>query len=144
MQKPWVSRAFAFNLVMYLSDYLKKNIILFVVLGVIIPIFVVPMYYFTSWNLSDIFLIPAALYLGYLGLAFVVRAGIFDTFRYQTINWVHTTFRRGAPKRYDDAYEYKQEKEEKRKQNGFVFLPWLVYGGLCLLLCLIFAFALTK
>lgn len=74
----------------------------------------------------------------------MVRAGIFDTFRYQTINWVHTTFRKGTPKRYDDAYEYKQEKEEKRKQNGFVFLPWLVYGGLCLLLCLIFAFALTK
>ena len=145
MQKPWLSRAFAFiGENMYFDERMKKSLILWVSLGVATLAFVLPMYFFSNWNLSDVFLLPGAIYLSYLVLALVTRAGIFDTFRYTTINWFHTTFKRGTPKRYEDAYEYKQMKEEQRKENRMIFLPWLSYGLLCIILCIVFAFALTR
>lgn len=124
---------------MLLTTDLKKSVLCWILSISMVLLFTLPMYFFTSWSLSDIFLIPGVLYLGYLALRWIVRTGVFDVFAYQFSNWF-SSWKKGIPKKYQDAYEFKEEVKEKRKDHRMVFLPWLVVGGVCLILCIVFSF----
>ena len=124
---------------MLITPETKKNIICWFVAVIAATAFILPMYYFTTWSLSNILLIPGALYLGYLALRWIARFGTFDVFAYQIRNWV-STFRQGTPKKYEDAYEYKQVMKEKRQDNKMTFIPWLIVGGVLMTLAIILSF----
>ncbi len=117
----------------------KKNILFFLVLIALTLTYVFLMYFLTKWNLSDIFILPSALWLGYLSLRFVARTGIFDVFSYQIINWT-SSWKKGIPKKYQDAYEYKVHIKEERSNHKVTWIPFLAIGGICLILCVIFSF----
>lgn len=120
-----------------------KTIISWIVATIAPIAFIVPMYYFTNFGLSNCFLIPTILYLGYVALLFICRWGTFDLFRYQFINWISFAKKDGQ-KKYKDAYEYKQHLEEVRSNNKPIFLPWLVIGALLLVGTIVSAVVLTK
>lgn len=124
---------------MLVTPYAKKNGICFIAAIIAALLFILPMYFFTKWNLSNIMLLPAALYLGYIGLRLVARLGMFDIFSYQIVNWVYS-WRKGMPKKYEDAYEYKSHMKEKREENKLVWIPWVSLGSICLILSIIFSF----
>lgn len=124
---------------MIVDSFFKKNIICWIISICAVIAFVLPMYFFTIWSVSDILLIPGVTYLGYLGLRMIVRFGTFDVFSYQFQNWV-SSWKKDMPKKYQDAYEYKSHMKDKRENNKFVWIPWLVIGLICLILCLIFSF----
>lgn len=124
---------------MLITHDMKKSIACWIIAVLAVLIYSLPMYFLTDWNLSNIFAIPGVLYLGYVGLRAVTRCGIFDVFAYQFANWL-SSWKRGIPKKYEDAYQYKVEISEKRHDNKMVWLPWVVVGSLCLTLCIIFAF----
>ncbi len=124
---------------MLITTEMKKNIICWIIAVSAATLFILPMYFFTQWNVSNILLVPGSLYLGYLALRWIVRFGFFDVFSYQVQNWF-TTWRRGTPKKYNDAYEYKEHMADKRSEHKMVFLPWLVIGSICLVLAIILSF----
>lgn len=124
---------------MLLTDDLKKNIVSWLIASLLVVAFILPMYFLTKWSWSNIMLVPAALYLGYIGLRWVARSGMFDLFSYQFVN-LFSSFRKGSPKKYADAYEYKTHMKENRESKPMVVLPWLIIGLICLILCVIFSF----
>lgn len=124
---------------MLITTDVRKNILCWVI-ATILPVgFFILMYFLTDWRLTNIFLVPGALYLGYLGLRFVTRMGTFDLFAYQFVNWT-SSWRKGSPKKYQDAYEYKNHMSEQRSEHKMIFLPWLVIGLICMILCIVLSF----
>ena len=88
--------------------------------------------------LSDSFFIPSAILILFPILLLIGREGIFDVFAYGFYR-LGESFRPGNIKRYETAYDYKKEKQEKRKLNKPYFLPYFVLGGVSLLIGLILA-----
>lgn len=124
---------------MLLLNRTKKTIACWI-LALVPPIIVVPtVYCCTNFGMSNTCLIPGALYIGILVMAFVVREGFFDIFGYQFSNWWNS-WRKGAPKKYKDAYTYKTIKEEKRRNSDFIWLPFAVVGTILIALAIIFIF----
>lgn len=124
---------------MLVTDETKKLIISYLVACLIPVAFVIPMYFFTNLGLSNELAIVAVLYLGCTGMYLVTRAGIFDIFRYQFINWL-SSFKKGSKLRYTDVQEYKDHLAEKRHVARQLWVPWVIVGSICLVLCIIFAF----
>lgn len=116
----------------------KVNLILWIVLAILPPIFVIPMYFLTKFGLSNSLLIPSVIYLGIAGLVFVHRAGTFDTFEYQLGKWFKAW--KKNPKSGQTANEFHLERKRKRKHNPFPYIPFLTYGTILLVLCIIFAY----
>lgn len=124
---------------MFLLNKAKKTILCWV-LAILPPLIFVPTVHLTTnFGLSNTCLVPGALYLGGLILVFVARQGFFDIFAYQFVN-LASSFRKGAPKKYEDAYAYKVAKEEKRRNGDFIWLPFALVGLLFLVLAIIFIF----
>lgn len=124
---------------MIFTDDIKKNALCWILSISFAILFIFPMYFLTAWNLSDIMLVPGIAYIGYVLLRVIARLGTFDVFAYQFSNWF-SSWKRGIPKKYQDAYEYKQYAKEKRHDHKLVYLPWLAIGTICLILCIIFSF----
>lgn len=124
---------------MLFTDETKKLIISYVIAGILPVAFVVPMYFCTGLGLSNELLIVAVCYLGYVGLYLVTRAGTFDVFRFQFLNWI-SSFRRKGKILYPDMQDYKMRLEEKRHTSRQLWVPWAIVGTICLILCIIFAF----
>ena len=117
-----------------------KKVFLCYLCGIIASLlYFLPMYFFSNWPLSDSFLIPTSVFLGYDALRFIGRTGVFDLFTYQFTNWL-SSWRKNMPLAHKDPYEYRNQKREARKENGWIWLPWLILGTLCLFFCLLFAF----
>ena len=128
-----------YTFTMLFTEETKKLIISYVI-AIIIPIaFIVPMYFCTTFGLSNEFLMVAVCYLGFVGLYLVTRAGTFDIFRYQFINWF-SSFGRKNKLRYNDVSEYKLKLSEKRHMARQMWHPFAIVGTICLILCIIFAF----
>lgn len=123
---------------MLITDRVKKVILCWIIAIVIPPAFILPMYFCTQFGLSNEFLVMACLFLGWTGLQFVTKAGTFDVFRYQIINWVSYAKKDGK-KRYEDAYEYKMHLEDVRSEHRGIYLPWLIVGSIMLLMCILTA-----
>lgn len=58
----------------------------------------------------------------------VERSGTFDVFNYQFLRFFES-FRPDGIKKWDTAYDYKLDKEKKRKTTKVFFLPYLIVGG---------------
>lgn len=124
---------------MFIKTELRKNILLFLITGSVSVCYVLLMYFLTQWNLSDIFILPGALCLGYVGLRMIARVGIFDVFGYQITNWT-TSWKKGSPKKYQDAWEYKNHMKEQREIHKMTWIPFVFIGVVFLSLCIIFSF----
>lgn len=119
----------------------KVNFILWIVLAVLPPCFVLPMYFLTDFGLSNSLLVPSLVYLAIAGLCFVHRAGTFDVFEFQMGRWFSSWGRRPGASQMT-ANEFSQERKRKRKNHPFPYLPFLSYGTILLILCIIFAYAI--
>lgn len=124
---------------MLFNDLVKKFIISTLIAIILAVSFILPMSLCTNFGLSNCFVIVAVFYLGGTGLYLVTRAGTFDVFRYQFINWL-SSFRKGSKKRYEDAYTYKEHLSEVREDNRKLWIPFVVIGIISLILSIIFAF----
>lgn len=113
------------------------NLILWIVLAIVPVAFVIPMYFCTKFGLSNSLLVPSLVYLSIASLVFVHRAGTFDTFEYQFGKWFLAW---GKKNPRQTANEFHQERKRKRKHNPFPYIPFLTYGTILLILCIIFAY----
>ena len=118
-----------------------KRIILWAVLSLFAAASILLCYFLGHFGLSDCFVIPGIAYLGFALLAFVVRRGTFDVFFYQLGNLIDS-FRKGSPKRYDNAGDYKFARQRRREESAFYYLPFLALGSVFLICSIIFAFVL--
>lgn len=85
--------------------------------------------------------ILTAVYLATAGLMWVAHLGFFDTFAYGFISMGNIFFRpMKVEKKYDDLIDYKGQKYEKRKSQGFFYLPFLMLGLLAVIATMIFYF----
>lgn len=124
---------------MFIKKDLKKNVLISIIVSSVSLAYILLMYFLTKWSLSDIFILPAVLPLSYLVLRWVTRFGIFDVFSYQIINWT-SSWKKGSPKKYNDAFEYKTHMKEQRENHHMTWMPYLVIGGIFLVLCIVFSF----
>jgi hypothetical protein len=124
---------------MLLTPRQKKTIIAWI-LAVCLPLPVIlPLYFCSDFGLSNACLVPGVVYLGLLGMAVVIRGGVFDVFNYQFMNFIYS-WRKGSPHRYEDAYGYQTMMKERRRQDKLIWLPWTVVGTILLTLAIVFAF----
>lgn len=65
--------------------------------------------------------------------------GTFDVFAYQFSTWFQS-FKKGMPKKYESAYEYKQHIQEVRLNNNWIYLPYIIVGSIFLILCIVLSF----
>lgn len=109
-------------------------------IALVVPIVVVlPVYYFSSFGLSNICALLGVIFLSYVSLSLVARLGVFDVFRYQ-LGRLFDSFRKGMPKRYEDAYAYQKSKAELRKEHPLIWLPFTASGVILILLSILFVF----
>ena len=101
--------------------------------------FVLPMYFYTEVVLANLLTIVGVVYLAFTGLYLVTRAGTFDVFRYQFINWM-SSFKKGSPLPYKDAYSYQMHLEVKRDGSRSYWIPFVVVGAIYLILGIVFSF----
>ncbi len=66
----------------------------------------------------------------------VERSGTFDVFNFQFYRFFES-FRPDGLKKWDTAYDYKMDKESKRKRNKLAYLPYLVVLGVFSLTALV-------
>ncbi len=124
---------------MFIKNDLKKNVLTFLIVSSVSLAYILLMYFLTKWSLSDIFILPAVLPLSYIVLRWIARFGVFDVFSYQIINWT-TSWKKGSPKKYNDAYEYKNHMKEKREDHKMTWIPYVAVGFVFLVLCVVFSF----
>lgn len=127
-----------------MNENVKSNLIVSVILLVIgAAIFLgvffgapSPVLYFTLSNS----LLGGGATIAALGvLSFVTRSGIFDIVGY-SVNTLITSFRKEENKKFHDAYHYKEYKKKRRSLSKMIIFPYLIIGGIELLLAAIFAF----
>lgn len=123
---------------MILTQEKIRTITAWVIALIVPPVIILPVYFLTDFGLSNICAILAVLLLAYVSLTWVGRMGTFDIFRYQFGRFIDS-FKRGMPKRYEDAYSYKQAMADKRKEHRFIWIPYLASGLILLVLGIIFA-----
>ncbi len=124
---------------MLLLPNTKKQLINWIV-AIAIPAIVIPLVACLSdYGLSNTFAIVGVIYLAYVVLWAVQRAGAFDVFTYQFTNWTSTTFRKGSPKRYEDLYDYRDQKKVKRQANKPAWLPYIIIGAALVVTAIIIA-----
>jgi flagellar basal body-associated protein FliL len=124
---------------MLLTPRKKKTLICWVI-AIVVPLAVIlPLVFCSSFGVSNSCLIPGLVFLAYIGMAFIIRGGAFDVFNFQFINFWYS-FAPRSPRKYQDAYQYQELKEEQRKQNHLIWIPWVSVGTLLVLLAVLFAF----
>ena len=97
--------------------------------------FLRPPYDFRS--ASDSFFISSAVGLAATGMVFVVRSGTFDVLNYGMYR-LFESFRLDRKKKWDNAGDYKIDRQRKRQLSKAVFWPSLAVAGLFLLLAFLF------
>ncbi|HNX16230.1 MAG TPA: DUF3899 domain-containing protein [Bacilli bacterium] len=123
---------------------LRTNLlILFIGFGLGVAFFFLYIYVLSSGpyfiNMTDACFILTAVYLAVGGLMWVARLGFFDTFAYGFISVGNVFFRPvKVEKKYDDLIDYKTQKYEKRKNQGYYFLSLFMLGILALIASLVF------
>ena len=126
----------------------KEKILAFVIklsVSLIIGLsFFIGLYFGRTRSLIDVvngFFIGGAFLIGVAGLSVVTRYGSFDTFAYafSTLGYKYIP---NVNRKYEDLYDYKQKKNEKRIENRFSYLPYLVAGIILVLIALICYFIL--
>lgn len=130
---------------MFHKNFSKKRIIITWIVAVSIALAMGLPIYFTSPNLdlsqldltalSNASFFPASLLLGYVALNFVSRAGTFDTLAY-SFTAIGARFRPRELRRYEDAYDYRTQAQERRRKKGSYYLPFLVVGALLLVVAI--------
>ena len=65
--------------------------------------------------------------IGVALLSVVTRFGAFDTFAY-AFSTLKVKYIPNTKKTYEDLYDYKEKKTEKRENTKYNFLPYLVAG----------------
>ena len=87
-------------------------------------------------KLCNCLFVPGSLFMAVSALGYLAGKGAYDSFGYIFTNFsLHTLFMRQQPKKYQNLYEYKQEKDKKRtKWNP----TSLIVGGVLLALSLMF------
>jgi hypothetical protein len=124
---------------MLISKRTKASIACWIISVVVALAVIIPLRLFSSFGLSNSCLVVGLVYLGLIFFIYVNRWGMFDTFRFQFINFCYS-FRKGAPHKYKDAYSYQESMASKREESHPIWIPWVVIGGLCLILAIVFAF----
>lgn len=89
-------------------------------------------------RLSDAFFFSGGITLGFATLFWIAHSGTFDVLAYG-----FSTFMKGLSpthfeKRYNDFYDYQQQKKEKRKESYFSFYPYLILGSVLIVLAIVF------
>jgi hypothetical protein len=124
---------------MLLLPETKKKIIVWSVASLILPIVILPLHFFSPMTLSNIFLMLGIIYLGVAGLVFVYRAGTFDLFNFQFVNWLNS-WRRNAPAGRDrTANDSHLRKMDWRKHHHFPYWAFVIEGSLLLVASLVLA-----
>ena len=118
-----------------------KRVIIWIILSLLAPLSITLCYFLGHRGLSDCFLIPGVVYLAIALFAFIIRKGTFDVFFYQFGNLIDS-FRKGSPKRYENAGDYKFARQRQRQASTFCYLPFLILGSVFLICSIIFAFVL--
>ena len=89
--------------------------------------------------MSDASFILTAIYLATAGLMWVAHLGFFDTFAYGFISMGNIFFRPlKVEKKYQDLIDYKGQKYQKRKNQGFFYLPFVMLGLLAVIATIVF------
>lgn len=91
---------------------------------------------YTLTGFCDAFFFAAAMEFALLLIYWIERTGVFDVFNFQFYRFFES-FRPDGLKKWDTAYDYKQEKEGKRKITRLYFWPYLIIGGVFLLVAII-------
>lgn len=108
-------------------------------IALLVPVAVIlPVYFFSDFGLSNICALLGVFSLSYVSLSLVARLGTFDIFHYQ-LGRLFDSFRKGMPKRYEDAYAYQKSKAELRKEHPLIWLPYTVSGLTLILFSILFA-----
>jgi hypothetical protein len=94
---------------------------------------------FDFYTLSNAFVYPGMILLGYVLLRLITRTGVYDVTGYGLSRFRDSVLR-GGKNHYGDVYTYKEVYEQKRKQQPFRYLPLLMIGLGCLGLSIMFAF----
>jgi hypothetical protein len=87
---------------------------------------------------SDALFIPGFTLIAVILFMLVGRAGTFDIVSYGFVR-LGESFRKSHTKSFEDAYQYSEYKKEQRIKRGVYALPFLIIGGLFVILALIFA-----
>lgn len=90
------------------------------------------------FGLSDAALLPGAILLATAGLRSIYRTGVYDVTGY-SLNKVVQSFKRDDNPNLRNVHAYQEAKNMKRKQSPFNALPYLVIGGLFILLSYVFS-----
>lgn len=113
---------------------LKEQILFFFIkLGISLVIgtlFFIGLYFGRTRSLIDAvdgFFIGGATMIGVALLSVVTRFGAFDTFAY-AFSTLKVKYIPNTKKTYEDLYDYKEKKTEKRENTKYNFLPYLVAG----------------
>lgn len=126
---------------MFHKNHSKKRIITTWIIATVISLAMSLSLFFTrpiyNWAaLSDATFIPSALLLGTAVLTIIGRTGVFDLVGY-SFTAIGQRFRPREMRKYEDAYDYKVQADEKRAKSGGYILPFLVWGGLFLIISII-------
>lgn len=61
-------------------------------------------------------------------MTLLIRTGVFDVLNYGFYR-LGESFRRVDKKRWDSAYDYKEDKKSARGRNKPIWFPYLIFGG---------------
>ncbi len=86
---------------------------------------------------SDASFMAAAIGLAFCGMSFVVRSGTFDVLNYGVYR-LFESFRLDRKKKWDNAGDYKEDRQKKRQLSKAVYWPSLASAGLFLALAIAF------
>ena len=86
---------------------------------------------------ADSFFISAAVGFGVLGMIFVERSGTFDVVNYGFYR-LFESFRLDRKKKWDNAGDYKEEKQKKRHASKAAYWPCLAVSGFFLTMAILF------
>jgi len=93
---------------------------------------------FNYFGLSDAALFPGALLLSMAGLTLIYRTGVYDVTGYG-LSKLAQSFKRDENAALDNVHTYQEAKFNKRKRQPFYPLPYLVVGGLLIILSYLFS-----
>jgi|GEM_PF-2548083 len=87
---------------MLISKRTKASIACWIISVIVALAVIIPLRFFSSFGLSNSCLVVGLVYLGVIFFIYINRWGMFDTFRFQFINFCYS-FRKGSPHKYKDA-----------------------------------------
>lgn len=122
-------------------DYWKKRMIAGWVIAALSAIATFCLVFFlrkiyTITGACDAFFFAGVIDIAILLFMIIERSGAFDVFNFQFYRFFES-FRPDGLKKWDTAYDYKEERAGKRKRTKLFYLPYLVIGGVFLLVSIV-------